>query len=224
MLKKFTKFVILFFVASIFVSCTVTKPVEPEKSITVVGSASIPVKADIVSITFRVRTIEWNVNRAVENNANITAKVLDAIKNAGVDSNDISTVDYNISQDLSKSYPGQYTVLNSIQVLIRNTEITGNVIDAAIVNGANGLTSYQYLAGDKTTALRQARTQAIQNAQDAANLLASVAGTKVGNVMEINENFSTDITQPVTLLRSTTNIQEGYIQVQSNVTVRYSLE
>lgn len=224
MLKKFTKFVILFFVASIFVSCTVTKPVEPEKSITVVGSASIPVKADIVSITFRVRTIEWNVNRAVENNANITAKVLEAIKNTGVDSNDISTVDYNISQDLSKSYPGQYTVLNSIQVLIRNTEITGNVIDAAIVNGANGLTSYQYLAGDKTTALRQARTQAIQNAQDAANLLASVAGTKVGNVMEINENFSTDITQPVTLLRSATNIQEGYIQVQSNVTVRYSLE
>lgn len=224
MLKKFTKFVILFFVAGIFVSCTVTKPVEPEKSITVVGSASIPVKADIVSITFRVRTIEWNVNRAVENNANITAKVLEAIKNAGVDSNDISTVDYNISQDLSKSYPGQYTVLNSIQVLIRNTEITGNVIDAAIVNGANGLTSYQYLAGDKTTALRQARTQAIQNAQDAANLLASVAGTKVGNVMEINENFSTDITQPVTLLRSATNIQEGYIQVQSNVTVRYSLE
>lgn len=224
MLKKFTKFVILFFVASIFVSCTVTKPVEPEKSITVVGSASIPVKADIVSITFRVRTIEWNVNRAVENNANITAKVLEAIKNAGVDSNDISTVDYNISQDLSKSYPGQYTVLNSIQVLIRNTEITGNVIDAAIVNGANGLTSYQYLVGDKTTALRQARTQAIQNAQDAANLLASVAGTKVGNVMEINENFSTDITQPVTLLRSATNIQEGYIQVQSNVTVRYSLE
>lgn len=224
MLKKFTKFVILFFVADIFVSCTVTKPVEPEKSITVVGSASIPVKADIVSITFRVRTIEWNVNRAVENNANITAKVLEAIKNAGVDSNDISTVDYNISQDLSKSYPGQYTVLNSIQVLIRNTEITGNVIDAAIVNGANGLTSYQYLAGDKTTALRQARTQAIQNAQDAANLLASVAGTKVGNVMEINENFSTDITQPVTLLRSATNIQEGYIQVQSNVTVRYSLE
>lgn len=224
MLKKFTKFVILFFAAGIFVSCTVTKPVEPEKSITVVGSASIPVKADIVSITFRVRTIEWNVNRAVENNANITAKVLEAIKNAGVDSNDISTVDYNISQDLSKSYPGQYTVLNSIQVLIRNTEITGNVIDAAIVNGANGLTSYQYLAGDKTTALRQARTQAIQNAQDAANLLASVAGTKVGNVMEINENFSTDITQPVTLLRSATNIQEGYIQVQSNVTVRYSLE
>lgn len=224
MLKKFTKFVILFFVAGIFVSCTVTKPVEPEKSITVVGSASIPVKADIVSITFRVRTIEWNVNRAVENNANITAKVLEAIKNAGVDSNDISTVDYNISQDLSKSYPGQYTVLNSIQVLIRNTEITGNVIDAAIVNGANGLTSYQYLAGDKTTALRQARTQAIQNAQDAANLLASVAGTKVGTVMEINENFSTDITQPVTLLRSATNIQEGYIQVQSNVTVRYSLD
>ncbi len=224
MLKKITKFVVLFFVASIFVSCTVTKPAEPEKSITVTGSASIPVKADLVSITFRVRTIEWNVNRAVENNANITAKVLEAIKNVGVDSNDISTVDYNISQDLSKSYPGQYTVLNSIKVLIRNTEITGNVIDAAIVNGANGLTSYEYLSGEKTTALRQARTQAIQNAQDAANLLASVAGTKVGNVMEITENFSTDINQSETFLRSSTQLQEGYIQIQSTVTVRYSLE
>lgn len=229
MTKMITKVAILFFVVASFASCTIEKPAEPEKSITVTGSASVPVKADMISMTFRVRTIGWNVNQTVENNANITTKVIDAIKNVGVDTNDITTVDYNISQDMSHTYPGQYTVINSVKVLIRNPEITGNVIDTAVVNGANGLTSYEYLAGDKTTALRQARTQAIQNAQDAANLLAGVAGTKVGNVMEINENYSTDLSyganfEVASYSGSSTPIQEGYVQVQSTVTVRYSLE
>lgn len=230
MIKKITKVMILVSVVATFASCTIEKPAEPEKSITVTGSASVPVKADMISMTFRIRTIAWNVNQAVENNANITTKVIDAIKNVGVDTNDISTVDYNISQDMSHAYPGQYTVINSVKVLIRNPEITGNVIDTAVVNGANGLTSYEYLVSeDKTTALRQARTQAIQNAQDAANLLAGVAGTKVGNVMEINENYSTDLSygadfEVASYSGSSTPIQDGYVQVQSTVTVRYSLE
>ena len=97
-----------------------------------------------------------------------------------------------------------------------------------MVAGANGLTGFTYLAEEDTSALRQARTQAIQNAQDAANLLAGASGAKVGTVLEITEGYST-VSQPK--LASTiasnsvaTPIVEGTVTVESNVTVRYSLE
>ena len=228
MLNKITKCILLVSISAAFLSCTVERPAAPERSITVSANASVSIKADLVSLKFMVRTQDWNVNKASDKNAEITNKVLEAIKNAGVDPQDITTADYSIYQDLSKSYPGQYTVQNSIKVLIRNTELTGKVIDSAVVSGANGLTSFTYLAEDKSTALRQARTQAIQNAQDAANLLAGASGAKVGNVMEITETYASNAnTAPSSALMlksNSTPIQEGYVEVESHVTVKYSLE
>ena len=228
MLNKVAKIITLLSASAVFLSCTIQKPAAPERSITVNGKASVQVKADMVSLNFLVRTKDWNVNKASDRNAEITNKVIEAIKTAGVSSDDISTANYNISQDLSNTFPGQYTVINNIKVLIRNTAITGNVIDGAVVAGANGLTGFTYLAEEDTSAWRQARTQAIQNAQDAANLLAGASGAKVGTVLEITEGYST-VSQPK--LASTiasnsvaTPIVEGSVTVESNVTVRYSLE
>lgn len=229
MLNKITKSLLLVSFSAVLMSCTIAKPAAPERSITVNGSASVSIPADKVSLNFLVRTMDWNVNKASDKNAETATKVIEAIKAAGVSSDDITTADYSITQDLSKNYPGQYTVTNNIKVLIRNTSNTGNVIDAAIVAGANGLTSFRYLAEDDPSALRQARTQAIQNAQDAANLLAGASGAKVGTVMEITEGYST---RPTTMSKAavyndsaySTPIGSGVVQIESNVTVRYSLE
>ena len=229
------KFILLFTSLTVLIlsSCTISKAAEPERSITVTCRASVAVKADIISLDFLVRNIEWNIVNATNKNAETTNRVIEALKSAGIDENDITTVDYNVSQDLKTySYPGQYTVVNTIRVLIRNVEIASNVIDTAIRNGSNGLCNYKYLSLDKSSALRQARSQAIQNAQDAANLLAGASGSKVGIVMEINETWASDVRDSSisnakgVLLASaaSTPILDGYVEVQSNVIVRYSLE
>lgn len=214
------------------VSCTINRPEEPKRTITVSGTGAVSVKPDLVSLKFLVRTTGWNVNQAAEKNAVNTNNVLTAIKAAGVAESDISTSDYRISQDNSKDFPGQYTVTNTVAVLIRNTDITGSVIDAAVKQntGANGITSFEYLVSDKTSALRQARTLAIQDAQDAANLLAGASGCKVSNVMEILENY-TSSQRSNGLMKAaayddavTTPITPGSIDVTSNVTVRYTIE
>lgn len=215
---------------SLFISCTVNKPAEPERNITVSGTGNVSVKPDLVSLNFLVRTIDWNVVKAVEKNAENTTKVLAAVKECGIDQNDIATYDYRITQDNSNKYPGQYTVVNTICVEIRNPEITGKIIDSAIVNGANGLTSYEYRVTDKTTALRQARTLAIQNAQDAANLLAGASGCKVGTVMDIREDYTSSSPRNKMMVADsfgsgiTTPIELGTINISSNVTIRYTLE
>lgn len=210
-------------------ACTVNKPAEQVRTITVSGEGSVSVKPDYVFLKFLVKTSDWNVSKAVEKNAQNSNNVINAIKETGVDSNDISTADYRISQDNSKDYPGMYTVYNYINVIIRNVDTAGTIVDVAVKDkiGANGITSFDFGVSDKTTALRQARTLAVQNAQDAAALLAGASGCKVGTVVEITENFTN--TSPVMLKSNFTGtgfspkFEPGTIDVNSNVTIKYNL-
>lgn len=217
-------------------SCYINRPVKAEetiRTITVSGTGNVTLSPDVVSLNFLVRTSDWSITRAVEKNAVNTANVFAAIKEAGIAENDISTSDYEITQDNTKDYPGQYTVKNSIAVKIRNTEITGKVIEAAIKmnTGANGLTGYNYSVTDKTGALRQARTLAIQDAQDAASLLAGASGCKISKVLNIREDYTSARDSSEVMLSRTadtgsvpTTIETGSVTISSNVTITYELE
>ncbi|MCR4734255.1 MAG: SIMPL domain-containing protein [Treponema sp.] len=228
MIKKLSRTALIISLAIGMTACTVNKPAEAVRTITVSGSGTVYVKPDVLSLKFLVRTVEWNVNLAAEKNATATTNVINAVKEIGVDEKDISTVDYKISQDNSNNYPGRYTVVNTISVLIRNTQNTGNIIDAAIRNGANGLTDYEYLITDETTATRQARTLAIQNAQDAASLLAGASGCRTDAVLDIQENgsykTSAKMLMDSEISNTITPIMEGSVGITANVTITYSLQ
>lgn len=217
-------------------SCVLGRPAKdeaPVRSITVSGTGSVSVKPDMVSVKFIVKSTNWNCPTAAERCAINTANTIAAIKEAGIPESDISTYDYSISQDNTHTYAGEYTVRNTIAVLIRNVDLTGKVIDAAVKNntGANGVTSFEYLVSDKATALREARTLAIKNAQDAASLLAGASGCKVNGVIEIREDYtsagrSNDMMFKAAAMSSNgtpTPIVEGNITITSNVTVKYEL-
>lgn len=214
-------------------ACTINRPAEAQRYITVSGSGSVSVYPDLVSVKFLVKTTGWNIAKTAELNAVNTQNAMTAIRQAGVADADIFTSDYKITQDNSQAYPGQYTVRNSISVIIRNPKITGAVIDAAVKQntGANGVTDFEYLVSDKSTALRQARTLAIKDAQDAANLLAGASGCKVGSVLEIYENYtSTSRNDGIMLAKSAANgstetpIEPGKMDISSNVTIKYNIE
>ena len=215
-------------------SCMIGRPAKeeaPVRSITVSGSGSVSVKPDMVSVKFIVKSTNWNCPTAAERNAINTANTIAAIKEAGIPESDISTFDYSITQDNTHAYAGEYTVRNTIAVTIRNIDLTGKVIDAAVKNntGANGVTSFEYLVSDKATALREARTLAIKNAQDAASLLAGASGCKVNGVLEIREDYTSAGRGNNMKFKAemsegaTTPIAEGNITITSNVTVKYEL-
>ena len=223
--------------SALFSSCFLGRPAKeeaPVRSITVSGSGSVSVKPDMVSMKFIVRNTGWNCPQTAERNAINTTNTINAIKEAGIPESDISTYDYSITQDNSHSYAGEYTIRNTIAVIIRNIDLTGKVIDAAVKNntGANGITSFEYLVSDKATALREARTLAIKNAQDAASLLAGASGCKINGVIEIHEDYtsagrSNDMLYKAVSMNASgstpTPIIEGNITITSNVTVKYEL-
>ena len=234
--KAFKSILIIGMGTALLSSCVLGRPekeVAPVRSITVSGSGSISVKPDMVSMKFIVRNTGWNCPQVAERNAINTTNTINAIKEAGIPESDISTFDYSISQDNSHSYAGEYTVRNTIAVIIRNIELTGKVIDAAVKNntGANGITSFEYLVSDKATALREARTLAIKNAQDAASLLAGASGCKVNGVLEIHEDYTSASRGNDMMFKAVsmeagstpTPIVEGNVTITSNVTVKYEL-
>ncbi len=234
-MNKFIKSILILSIGmGLLSSCVVAKPAQTDtvpRTITVSGNGSVSLKPDLVYLKFLVRTMDWNVSKAVEKNAANSDFVLKALEQLGIASTDISTFDYSISQDNSNNYPGQYTVRNTIAVVVRNIEITGSVIDAVIKNnaGANGLTSFKYAVSDKESALRQARTLAIQNAQDAANLLAGASGCKITGVQTISEFSPSYYDTGEVLLKASdrvngTQIKEGTIGVSSQVTITYLME
>ena len=231
MLKKFSILIIAAGALLLASSCTVNKPEEKLRTITVTGTGIVTQPADQLTVRFLVRTNEWNVNLARDKNAEITTKVIEKIKEAGVQAGDITTVDYRISQDNSNNYPGKYTVINYVQVLIRDLSNAGNVIDNAVANGANGLTSFSYSATENPNALREARTLAVQNAQDAATLIAGASGCKVADVIDIQEGYNPSSYSRSTnaaMLKSagssyTTPIEAGNVEITSTVTITFSL-
>ena len=230
MLKKISTLIITAGVILFVSSCTVNKPEEKVRTITVSGTGVVTLPADQLTVRFLVRTSEWNVNLARDKNAETTTKVISKIKEAGVLDGDITTVDYRISQDNSNSYPGKYTVVNYVQVLIRDINNAGNVIDYAVANGANGLTSFSYSATDNPNAIREARTLAVQNAQDAAALIAGASGCKVADVLDISEGYnpssysrSTGATKLLATNSYSTPLEAGNVEVSSTVTITFSL-
>ena len=230
MLKKICSFLILAGVLLLASSCTVNKPEEKVRTITVSGTGVVTLPADQLTVRFLVRTSEWNVNFAREKNAETTTKVIAKIKEAGVLDGDVTTVDYRITQDNSNSYPGKYTVVNYVQVLIRDIDNAGTIIDNAVANGANGLTSFTYSATENPNSVREAHTLAVQNAQDAAALIAGASGCKIADVLDIQEGYN-----PSSYARSngaaklmgansyTTPIEAGSVEVSSTVTITFSL-
>lgn len=237
MKKVIKNFAVLGACGLLLSSCVIKQPQEKAdmpKTITVTGNGSVTVEPDLIYLKFLVKTTDWNVSKAVEKNAVNTNNVLTAITQTGIPDSDISTSDYSITQDNSNNYPGQYTVKNSISVVIRNTEIAGSVIDAAVKQnvGANGIISFKYGVSDKTTALRQARTLAIQDAQDAASLLAGASGCKITGVQSINE-YTPMVSQvnDYMMLKSTsanetaaTQIKEGLVNISSQVNITFTIE
>lgn len=220
-------------------ACTIYKPAEPERTITVSGTGSVTVRPDIVSLTYTIKNQGWWIETAVTNNATATTNVIAALKDCGISESDIQTCDYRITQASSNTngidiLNGNYIVSNTIVVFFHDISNVGKTIDTVANRiGRNsttlGISSFEYIVSDKTSALRQARTLAIQNAQDAANLLAGASGCKVSEVKAINENYSS--TSSTRYMKAaymedsvTTPIEAGTVSITSSVTITYSLE
>jgi hypothetical protein len=158
--------------------------------LTVSGAGKVSLKPDIAYIYVGVHTEKPSAAEAVaENNAN-TQKLIEALKEAGVDANDIQTTNFSIWQNTQYSPDGtrgatNYAVDNTVYLTVRKLESLGDLLDAAVQAGANNVNSIQFDVADKTKALSDARAEAVKTAKTQADELATAAGVTLGGIQSI---------------------------------------
>lgn len=178
--------------ASLF-SCTIQqeKKSEVQRNISVTGTGTVRVKNDAATINMAVVTYNRSVIDAAARNAEAVTKVREDLLAAGFPADSITTSGYRIYQDVQNrngvQYRGDYRVSNSVHIVVRDISRAGDAIDTAVRAGANEFSSIEFSATDTDDALREARTLAVKNAYEAANLMAKTSGASLGKVISITE-------------------------------------
>ena len=175
-------------------SCSIQQDHYSKRTVSVSGTGSITVEADTATIILSVITKGNDVSETSAENAKKMTAVQDAIKAKGIQKECISTQNFSVYQEShydnksGKQVYDDYRVTNQIKILVKKIGMVSEVIDLALKSGANQLSSLSYGVTDTEIAKKQARSLAIAQAQEAANLLAGASGAKLGKVLSISEH------------------------------------
>lgn len=202
---------------------------EPIGQISVTGRAEISVPPDAMSLTLGVETEAKEPGSAMaENNARI-AKVIAAAKAAGLAAQDIKTSRINLNQRRQQS-ASTYFASNQIQIDLRDFARAETVIGTLIDAGANQLSSYQPTVDPDPNRAAKLRADAVVDARQIAEGLASAAGVKLGKIVSITTGQS-GRPQPMFSARAAlaegagaVPIEPGNVELAESVSVIFAID
>jgi uncharacterized protein YggE len=128
---------------------------------------------------------------AAAENALKQKAVFDALHALGLESDQLSTINYNVFPE-RRYEPNKepvmlgYNVTNTLLVDLKKLSQVGPVIDAALSKGANMITSLQFYASNTEDARRTAIATAVRKARLDAEAAAAAAGGSVGALLEVS--------------------------------------
>jgi uncharacterized protein len=242
-MKRITFIIIFLMLAAIAISACgpatiVANPAPVQRTMVVNGTGTVNLTPDIAYINLGVHTEKPTAADAVAENSTQTQQVIDALKSAGVDAKDIQTTNFSIypntqyDPQTNQKIGTSYAVDNSVNVTVRKLSSLGDLLDAVVKVGANNVNSVQFDVADKSQALKQARAQAVKDAQTQAQELATEAGLSLGAVQSIS--FVNNIPLPMmdtfgkggggAVAAASVPVQAGQLTLTVNVDIMYELK
>jgi uncharacterized protein YggE len=110
-------------------------------------------------------------------------------------------------------------------VRVRAVDGLGDVLDAAVADGANTLNGLTFGIAAPEPALNEARKAAVMDARAKAELLVTAAGMKLGRVVMITEGGAW--TDPAPMFRDSAAasppVAGGEVAMTANVTIQYEM-
>jgi uncharacterized protein YggE len=195
--------------------------------ITVAGTGSVPLTPDRAGFTFGTVSRGSTAAAALAASSKSTARIVEALRKAGVAKADIQTSEVSVSPRMDENGNAVvgYTATNSVTATIRRIGAAGDVVDAAVGAGANQVYGPSLLVSDREAAYRRALAAAVAEARSKAEVLATTAHVSIGAVTAIAE--SGDSSQPVfataRLADSSTKIEPGTQSVEATISVTFAV-
>ena len=158
-----------------------------QKTISFSGAGTVSMSPDIGWFTASVVTQAATAAQAEQQDNDAMAKVISALKSAGIADKDIQTVEFSLSPIYQDSKePGKmpilvgYSLRHSIRVTVNDVTALGKMLDLAISNGANDVSGVSFGLSDAKA--QQAESQALDLAVKDANNRAKA----IANAMGVN--------------------------------------
>lgn len=221
------------FLAASLSALTVGAALADPGTLTVTGTATVEVVPDMATVSLGVTTSGATAGAALSANSAAVAAVIDRLKAAGIAAEDIQTSNLSVNPNWVMNASGTasevqgYVAMNMVSLRIRAMDKTGEVLDAAVADGANALNGLYFSLQDSRSAEDEARRRAVADAKSRATLLAEAAGATLGPILSITEGgMAPPMPGGIYKLDAATAavpVEAGSVGVTASVTLVYQL-
>jgi uncharacterized protein YggE len=200
----------------------------PTGGITVTGTGTATVTPDGATMSFGTVSQARTAADALGADSQAVARVIDALRGAGIAKKDLQTSEVSLSPRTSGNGDEitGYTATNTVTANVRELGSLGRAIDAAVAAGGNQVYGPGLLSSDQDAAYRRALHAAVADARVKAQTLASASGVSLGTVRTIVESDSTSGPMPMAAAArdaAATPIEPGTQTVEANVSVTFAV-
>ena len=191
---------------------------------------------DVAIITAGVVSRSATATGALQDASARMAKVLAALKRAGVADRDIQTgnvslnPEYRYPQNESPQLTG-YTATNQLTIRFRDIAASGKILDALVSQGANQINGPSLTIDKPEAALDEARANAVAIARARAEAYARSLGLRVVRIVAVSESGGYAVPPPmppmVAMVRmeaQSTKIEPGEQKLQVSLAMTFELQ
>ncbi|MEW5907807.1 MAG: SIMPL domain-containing protein [Patescibacteria group bacterium] len=162
-------------------------------TITVNATGEIFAKPDTAQISISVVKEAATAAEAQKQHTEAINKVVEFIKQSGVEEKNIKTSSYNIFprydyiENRGRVFRG-YEVNQTLDIKVRNLDNVGKILSGATEAGANQISSISFVIDDEEAVKREARKQAIEKAKQKAEELKEDLNVKLLRLVNFSES------------------------------------
>ena len=168
----------------------------PPPRIVVTGEGEMAVRPDLAIVSLGVMREAMTAREALDANNSAMARVIAAMKEAGIAERDLQTAGLQIMPRYTYTNKPDgtqeaelvgYQVTNTLSVRIRELAKAGEILDQAVSLGVNVGGGISFTNDDPAAALQEARRRAVADAMTKAHTLGQAAGVALGRIIEITD-------------------------------------
>ncbi len=165
------------------------------KHLSVQGKGQVRTEPDIVIISFDVSGRAMDYEAALKNLNYRVNNLRENLSTSGLDKKDLKTTDFNVGvetdyKDGRRIFRG-YSATHRLKIELPIEQKLLNSVLSNIGEGYSGAKiDLEFSVKDKEALREQVLIQAVQSAKKNAEILASAAGVRLGEIKEINYNWA----------------------------------
>lgn len=208
--------------------------------VTVDGRGEVTASPDIGELNFGVQTERHSsAEEAMEELSTKMNAIVAAVKAQGIADKDVITQNLSLypsyDWDEGERINQGFEANQSLRVKVRDMDNIGTVLSAATSAGANQAGGVSFTIDDPEDLQAEARTKAIENAEEKAEVLAAQLGKRLGEIRNYSEGSSGGMPPMPYMARDAMAVEESVAQnavpvptgeqeVTVNVNITYELK